>query len=283
MWNPVKITKALYHLLTTYGEIQTQKGYTEDLKGDPRLDHVLVLYRELNFPFGWVSMTKLRNSRAGRDMVWGRGYNEFNHVNDVVLPKLTDHEYLATLAPNTVGAHYYHLVKQWGLEDLYNQRFKPEEMRPDDSLYHSFSDDIRANHSRHVIISHDLWHAIFRYDTSPIGEGMIQSISAHQTYFWPMHIIGWGVTFKEILRTKSFAPWKVWMEGLRIAKAASKDLLLQSPLDLLEMDIEECREKFNIGEARVFAEYVKNRPDDFRMDTIHPEYRDKVFQEAIEI
>ena len=228
MLNPIKITKSLYHLLTTYGEVQTQKGYTEDLKGDPRLDHVLVLYRELNFPFGWISMTKLRNSRAGRDMVWGRGYNEFNFVNDVVMPKLTDHAYLATLAPNTVGAHYYHLVKEWGLEDLYNQRFKPEEMRPDNSLYHSFSDDIRANHSRHVIISHDLWHAIFRYDTSPIGEGMIQSISARQTYFWPMHIIGWGVTFKEILRTKSFAPWKVWMEGLRIAKAASKDLLLQS-------------------------------------------------------
>lgn len=276
MWNVAKIGKSLYHLLTTYGT-NARHVDNPDLLGDERLDHVLVLYRELNFPFGLISVHKQRKTKGGRDVIWGRNFNEESYVENTVLPKLMDFEYLSTLPPNTVGAHYYNLVKKFGIEELYNQRFKPEERREESKLYHTFSDDIRTNVSRHGVLSHDIWHVLYRYDTSVIGEGMIQTISAYQAGFWPMHIIGFGVALKESYRHKSMMPWKVWNEARKLGKNTSKSLYHRSPIWFLERDIEEVRAEFNIEPARVYAEYVKKFPEDFHLDTIHPNYQDELF------
>lgn len=275
MWNPIKLGKSLYHLATTYGS-NARHIDNPDLLGDERLDHVLVLYRELNVPFGAISIAKQRVTKGGRDVAWGRDFNEKNYVEEVVLPRLMDFEYLSSLPPNTVGAHYYHLVKNFGIQCLYDQRFKEEEQR-DGVLYNSFSDDIRTNVSRHNLLSHDMWHVLYRYDTSVIGEGMIQTISAYQASFWPMHIIGFGVTLKESLRHKSLLPWKVWREACRLGRQTDKSLYHRSPLWFLERDIEEVRNEFNIQPAEVFAEYVRKYPEDFHMDTIHPQYKDTLF------
>ncbi|REK62019.1 MAG: hypothetical protein DWQ49_03965 [Bacteroidetes bacterium] len=276
MWNLAKLGKSLYHLATTYGT-NARSIDNPDLIGDERLDHVLVLYRELNFPFGLISVHKQRLTKGGRDVLWGRKFNEKDYVENEVLPKLMDFEYLSTLAPNTVGAHYYHLVKDFGIDCLYDQRFKEEENREDHKLYHSFSDDIRTNVSRHNLLSHDIWHVLYRYDTSVIGEGMIQTISAYQANFWPMHIVGFGVTLKESIRHRSLMPWKVWKEARKLGRETSAELYWRSPVWFLERDIEEVRNEFNIKPAEVFAEYVRTYPEDFHMDTIHPQYQDTLF------
>jgi len=285
MWNLVKIGKSLHHLLTTYGEQSTDglQQYAEDLTGDSRLDHVLVLYRELNIPFGFISVTKMRMTKGGRDIIWGRGFNDRDYVEGTVIPRLMDFEYLNSLAPNTVGAHYFNLVKKWGIEDLYNQRFKPEERREGrlvDNMYNSFSDDIRENVSRHGLLSHDIWHVLFRYDTTPLGEGCIQTISRYQSHYWPMHIIGLGAAIKLARKTRSWAPLKVWREACTIGKQASRHLTENSPIDLLERDIDEVRKQYNIQVPVEYAKYVKANPDMVRLDTFHPNYRDEDFETA---
>ena len=285
MWNPIKIGRSLYHLLTTYGELGTDgiKEYDTDLVGDNRLDHVLVLYREMNIPFGFLSVTKMRMTKGGRDIIWGRSWNDRDYVEQTVIPKLMDFEYLNSLAPNTVGAHYFNLVKKWGIEELYNQRFKPEERREGrfvDNIYNSFSDDIRENVSRHNLLSHDIWHVLFRYDTSPLGEGCIQTISRYQAHYWPMHIIGFGAALKCARKMKSLAPLKVWREACKIGKQASRHLTENSPIDLLERDIDEVRKQYNIQVPVEFAKFTKAHPDLLRMDTFHPQYRDEEFETA---
>jgi ubiquinone biosynthesis protein Coq4 len=286
MWNLYKIGKSLHHLFTSYGEAGTNglSDFQSDLIGDDRLDHVLVLYREMNIPFGFISTMKMRQRKRSRDIIWGRGFNDRTYVESIVIPTLMDFEYLKRLAPNTVGAHYYNLVKKWGIQDLYNQRFKPEERREGrfvDNIYNSFSDDIRENVSRHNLLSHDIWHVLFRYDTSPLGEGCIQTISRYQAHYWPMHIIGFGAAFKLAIKHRSFGPLKVWSEACRLGKQASRALTENSPVDLLERDIEEVRDEYNIGQAVEYAKWVKQNPGSFRMDTIHPQYKDKLFTDSV--
>lgn len=277
MWNVFKIGKSIHHLFTVYGQdnVDGLKEYQSDLIGDDRLDHVLVLYRELNFPFGLMHALKMRQRAKSRDIMWGRSFNERNYVEQTVIPALMDFDHLKTLAPNTVGAHYHHLVKKWGIEDLYNQRFKPEEKR--DGFYTSFSDDMRESVSRHNLLSHDLWHCLYRYDTSPLGEACIQTISAYLSKYWPMHIVGFVVCLKLAFKHSSLTPLKVWREACRLGKQTSEELFEQSPLYFLDKDIEEVRKQFNVKPAVVFAKWVKENPNSFRMDTIHPQYKDELF------
>ena len=49
----------MYHLMTTYGE-GAPVDYSKDLTGDDRLDHVMVIFRELRLPFSLNMVHKLR-------------------------------------------------------------------------------------------------------------------------------------------------------------------------------------------------------------------------------
>ena len=187
-WNLVKMYQSTKHLLTTYGEGNDLEPMVDDLTGESRIDHVVSLYREMNIPFGPMMMLKNRVSENGRNIIWGRKWNDREYVEKKVIPTLMNYEYLKSLPANTVGAHYYHLIKDYGIEKLYNQRFKKEERRENskfDNVYNSFSDDIRENASRHLLLSHDIWHVLFRYDTTPMGEAMIQTITARIFNFFP--------------------------------------------------------------------------------------------------
>ena len=194
-----------------------------------------------------------------------------------------DYDYLSSLPPNTVGAHYHNLIKDFGIEKLYNQRFKKEEKREGgvNNIYNSFSDDIRENASRHLLLSHDIWHVLFRYDTTPMGEAMIQTITARIFNFFPPHLTGFFGTWKMAKKTGSKLPWKVWKECLKLSKGVDKELALYSPIEFLEHDIQEVRDRFNIFTPKVYAEYVKSLPKFSRMDTIHPNYQDKVWNAEI--
>ena len=283
-WNLVKMYQSTKHLLTTYGEGNDLEPMVDDLTGESRIDHVVSLYREMNIPFGPMMMIKNRVSENGRNIIWGRKWNDREYVEKKVIPTLMNYEYLKSLPANTVGAHYYHLIKDYGIEKLYNQRFKKEERRENskfDNIYNSFSDDIRENASRHLLLSHDIWHVLFRYDTTPMGEAMIQTITARIFNFFPPHLTGFFGTWKMARKTKSKLPWKVWRECLKLSKGVNKELALFSPIEFLEQDIQEVRDRFNIFTPKVYAEYVKTLPKFARMDTIHPNYDDKLWNAEV--
>ena len=283
-WNLVKMYQSTKHLLTTYGEGNDLEPMVDDLTGESRIDHVVSLYREMNIPFGPMMMIKKRVSENGRNIILGRKWKEREYVEKKVIPTLMNYEYLKSLPANTVGAHYYHLIKDYGIEKLYNQRFKKEERRENskfDNVYNSFSDDIRENASRHLLLSHDIWHVLFRYDTTPMGEAMIQTITARIFNFFPPHLTGFFGTWKMARKTKSKLPWKVWRECLKLSKGVNKELALFSPIEFLEQDIQEVRDRFNIFTPKVYAEYVKTLPKFARMDTIHPNYDDKLWNAEV--
>lgn len=283
-WNLVKMYKSGKHLMTTYGEGNDLEPMEEDLTGESRIDHVVSLYREMNIPFGPMMMLKNRVSENGRNIIWGRKWNDRDYVESTVIPTLMNYEYLKSLPVNTVGAAYYNLIKDYGIEKLYNQRFKKEEKRENskfNNIYNSFSDDIRENSSRHLLLSHDIWHVLFRYDTTPMGEAMIQTITARIFNFFPPHLTGFFGTWKMARKTKSNLPWKVWRECLKLSKGVSKELALYSPIEFLEQDIQEVRDRFNIFTPKVYAEYVKTLPEFARMDTIHPNYEDKLWNAEV--
>lgn len=278
MWNPIKITRSLYHLFNTYGEGNDLTGYNTDAIGEDRLDHVITLYRELRIPFTIHMVKKLRETENGRNVLWGRKYNDRDYVESVVLKKLTDFKYLDNLAPNTVGAHYANLVRKFGLEDIYGQRFKPEERR--DSGFFNWQDEMRENTSRHFLLSHDIWHTLLRYDTSPIGEAMIQVYTSRFAHWWTPHIVGFGGTIKEMKKNGNADIWKVYTECLRQSKQVDTSLGLLSPIALLEEDIDEVRKKYNIPVPVEFAKYAAKYPSHVKMDTFHPQYRDEDFETA---
>ena len=99
-----------------------------DMNGEDRLDHIVNMYREMNFPFGPLMGIHNRKTKKGRDIMWARGQFAEEYVDNVTVPTLMNFDYLKTLAPNTVGAHYYNLVQDWGIEKLYNQRYKHGEV-----------------------------------------------------------------------------------------------------------------------------------------------------------
>ncbi len=255
--------------MTTYGEDGLGTAENADFNGQHRLDHIVNMYREMNIPFGPMMAALNRKTKQGRDIIWARGDFTPENFDNVVVPTLMDFDYLKSLAPNTVGAHYYNLVKDWGIEEIYNQRFKYEEIQDD-----NFAHEMRVNLSRHLFLAHDFWHCIFRYDTSPLGEACIQALT-HQfsknTGPWYMSYL---MALKEKNETGTWEAFKVIREAHRLGKQAKRAFYTLNYDELLEMDIEDVRTKYNIGAPVEFYKYAEKYPSNFRFDSIHPEYQD---------
>ena len=271
MWNLSKIFKTGHYLMTTYGEDGLGEAKNADFNGEHRLDHIVNMYREMNIPFGPMMAAANRKTRKGRDILWARGQFDQKHVEEVVVPTLMNFDYLKTLAPNTVGAHYYNLVKNWGIQELYDQRFKHEEANPD-----RFDQEIRVNLSRHLLLIHDFWHVLFRYDTATMGEAMIQEVTSYLSAFKPPKLVSFFGTWKMARKLNSNLPWKVRKECIQLCKEVDKSLFHLGPMDLLEMDIQEVRQKYNIGVPVLYKQFVEEfgKEGESRMDTFHPQYKD---------
>ena len=137
------------------------------------------------------------------------------------------------------------------------------------------TDEMRANISRHGFLFHDLLHCLFRYDTSPMGEACIQAVTNKGIGHFAMKWVGFVVTCRIAWRNRSWTPFKVYREALRLGKrAADKGLMLHGHLDYLEMDIAEVREKFDVGVPVEYKKWAEEHPQDFRHDVLHPEYND---------
>jgi len=279
MWNVSKIVKTTKYLMSIdasgFGDYENA-----DMNGQHRLDHIVNMYREMNIPFGPMMALANNKTRAGRDILWARGKFDVDYMDKVVVPTLMNFDYLKSLAPNTVGAHYYHLIKDWGIEDLYNQRFKHEE-----NLNDTLASDVRVNLSRHLLLSHDLWHVLFRYDTATMGEAMIQEVTASLSKFKPPKLVSFFGAWKMARKLKSNMPWKVRKECIQMCKSIDRELFFQPQLSLLERDIQEVRDTYNIGVPVIYKKYVETfgKQGESRMDTFHPEYTDKVWDKVTTI
>ena len=145
------------------------------------------------------------------------------------------------------------------------------------NIYNSFSDDIRKTPG--TLLSRYLAR-LFNM-TNPQWAGYDPTITARIFNFFPPHLTGFFGTWKMAKKTGSKLPWKVWKECLKLSKGVNKELALYSPIEFLEHDIQEVRDRFNIFTPKVYAEYVKSLPKFSRMDTIHPNYQDKVWNSEI--
>ena len=53
----------------------------------------------------------MTSSNEGRQIIWGTGFNDRKYVENEVIPKLADKEWLQSLPSNTLGAvSYTHLT-----------------------------------------------------------------------------------------------------------------------------------------------------------------------------
>ncbi len=251
MWNLIKITKSLNDIVNIYNV--SEETMEEDKLGIP----VTTLYREMQFPFGLILMKRLVKSDYARDVVFGRKHNDREYVEKKVLPKLMDMNYLSSLPKGTVGAEYYEIVKNYGLDTLYNQRFKEDEAKNKKGFI-GVQANIRTNLSRHVVITHDILHTLFKYNTHALGEALIQEVTGHLLDYKPSQIIGFFVFLSVARKTSDYrGVWKVYKECKKNLKKCVKEIGLHSPLDFLESDLEEVRNKFNIGEVPVYEAFEK--------------------------
>tara|TARA_B100001113_G_scaffold183007_1_gene149991 strand:+ start:2395 stop:3153 length:759 start_codon:yes stop_codon:yes gene_type:complete len=251
MLNAIKIAKGIKYLLTDFGENLDLKPDERDKNGNLRLNYILVLHREL-MPLAAGMVIQLRKTRKGRDILWGREVNNVNYVENEVIPKLMDFEYLKSLPKNTIGYAYYEMVKDIGIEKLYNQRFKEEETDTN-----SFRGDIQNNISRHILITHDFHHVLFGYDTKALGESLVQIVLSKILKNRIGNITGFFGTLKACKEIKSLKPFQAFFECIKNCKNVDKTFAYLSPLDYLEEDIDEFRKQFLIKKPEVYNEIIQ--------------------------
>lgn len=277
MWNMRKIYKCSKNVF----ERNHNMALLDDNTGEARLDEVQAIYREFGFPANVFVLRKfMKGTKERRKIFLGIDWNDETYIKEKVIPKLSDRKWLQSLPPNTVGGHLGNLLKDWSLEELYDKRFKADENGAF-LIKSNFASEIRSNTSRHMFLTHDIWHVLFRYDTSLFGEGLIQKISYHAIGSWAMNYIAFVVALKIAWRTKSLLPFKVLKEADKLGKAVDKkNLVANSPLSFLERDIAEVRKEFNIGVPTEYLKWIKKYPDSYKGDNIHPQYIDKEWHEA---
>jgi len=264
-WNLIKITKSIKQIMTEYG---TNHIENPDKFGEHRIGSIPSLYREMTFPFGIFLLLKTRKSKLRKDMINGKQQHEKSCVEKDAMSVLQNTQYLSALPKNTVGANYYNIVKNFSLDDLYDQRFKSSEIRQGKTLG-NLRDMYRSNISRHVLITHDIWHTLFDYDTNPLGEGMIQLITGHLLGYAPQKMAGFLITLKVFLETKDMGVWKVYKECKQNIKKANHEIGYFGATKFLENDLNDVRKTYNIATPHLYLDFIKKHKKASMGSTIH--------------
>ena len=265
MWNPIKITKSIKQIMTEYGSNRIENA---DRFGEHRVGSIPSLYREMRFPFGLFLLLKSRKSKLAKSMINGKNQNDKQYVENDVLPILQNSQYLKSLSKKTVGSNYYNIVKNFSLDDLYNQRFKSSEIKEGKSI-ERLRDKYQSNISRHVLTTHDIWHTLFDYDTNPLGEGMIQLVTGHLLGYAPPKIVGFLITLKVYLETRDIGVWKVYKECKQNIKKCNHEVGYFGATKFLEKDIKDIRLKYNIAKPHLYLEFIKKHKQASMGSTIH--------------
>lgn len=280
MWKIHKIWKATNVIINHFGTDKMKETKFTDYNGNERVDAIPTLYRELRFTGNFSLLFKLRSTSEGRDILWGRKFNDPDHVKNVTVKKLSDIKWLQSLPANTLGGHLGHLFKNFPLEDVYENRYQEEEVIDNNSpdlygVYGGAVDDIRVNINRYLYLLHDVYHTLFRYDTSGMGEAAVQGVTYKQVSYFPMRWCGLAIALGVAMQTKSLDPFRVYFEAEKLGeRAAAKGLWYQDVGALLERDIEEIRQEFDIGVPVKYKQFCEKYKDLVKLDNIHPEYND---------
>ena len=266
MWNPVKIfklTRVLWKRGAGYDNTSLQAAATVAVE----------LNGQFEFPSNIKLVTHYRKTEKGRDILWGRRNYSKEHQRDVIIPRITDQETMEAMTPNTVGGHYQHLIKNWSFSELWDKRFA----MVDDNWRH----EVRSNISRHVFLCHDFQHILFRYDTSQMGEACIQAVTHTMTKHFGPKYASYMIALRLCQQYKSWQPMRVLREAYRIANAVDQDFWFLNPLEIIDMDIQEARDKYNIGAPVEYVRFSTDNKENFRFDQIHPEYNDVTMTDAV--
>jgi ubiquinone biosynthesis protein Coq4 len=281
MLNPITIVKATWAVVAHYGTPKDKEILFKDYQGDERISSIVALYRELRIFGNFQLLWKMRSRPRGRDILWGRRFNDPTYINDKVIPALSNTEWLQSLPANTLGGHLGNLFKNVTLGELLNGQYKENEgVKKDDRLdiygmTGNAVDDVRTNMNRYLYLLHDPYHVLFRYDTSTMGECAVQGVTYKQINFFPTRYCGLAMALRAAIATKSLAPFGVYFEAERLGKRAeAKGLWLTDIMELLHRDVQELREEFDIGIPVKYKKFCAKYPDYIKNDNIHPEYDD---------
>ena len=286
MWNLYKILKHSYKIF----EMKEDTGADYDIN----VKHLVELYSEVLFPSNVFLVRKLRKTKNGRSILDGTECYSKEWQEETYIPLLSDKEFTSKFAPNTVGAHYAYLLSRWSLQELYERRFTNdrEDLTKIPSVITKVMrkilkdrlnpDEVRANIARHIFLSHDFWHVLFRYDTSPLGEACIQAVTHQYLRLTGPWYMSYLVGFRESVKDRSFKPLAIIREAHKLGKAAKQDLYELNYLDVLASDIENTRKSYNIGAPVKFMKYMIENPRKAHNDCIHPEYNDPMLRMVAE-
>ena len=280
MFNLKELWKATNTLTTYFGTPEEAARQQVDSNGIERLSAIQVCYRELRLLGGFQMLNHMRKTSESRDILWGRRFNDPDYVTDVTLKKISDVKWLQSLPPNTLGAHLGHLFRNFTIDELYEKRYTEEEQQREAladviGVSGNAYEEMRVNMSRLFFLTHDIYHAIFRYDTSSMGESCIQGVTKHMVNFWPMQYVGLAIATRMVKRLKTLEPYRVYFEAERIGKkAAEAGLFYQDPAKLLEMDLGEIREKYNVEVPVRYKAFCEKYREEVKMDNLHPKYED---------
>jgi len=256
-----KLSKIIWNREEMYNHYQ-EEGITA-------ADVAVQLNSEFEFPSNIKTVMHYRSTLRGRDVMWGRKDKSLEYQQEVIIPKLADLDSLKALGPNTVGGHYHHLIKKWSFEELWNRRFQ--------ASTDTFAAEVRSNISRHIFLCHDFQHVLFRYDTTQMGEACVQAITHVMCKHFGPYYAGMMITLRQCYKYKSLEPLRIYQEALRLAREVNEEFWYVNPLEVIELDVQEARQKYNIGTPWRYLRFVKEHRDDFRLDSIHPEYNDMAF------
>ena len=117
MYNPIRISRAIKSIFTDYGIPERMQGHAakfreQHLAGDDKstYDAGPIIYQE--FSKGPAALLTLvgNTDELGQDCMWEET-NERKYVEEHVIPKLKDHDYLSKLPKGTVGELFTELQK----------------------------------------------------------------------------------------------------------------------------------------------------------------------------
>jgi hypothetical protein len=117
-------------------------------------------------------------------------------------------------------------------------------------------------------------HVLFRYDTSQLGEACVQELQYVMSRHWGARYLSHVMALKNCYKYKSWEPFRIVREAHKIANGVKDEFWYLNPLEILDMDVDDVRKKYNIGVPVKFLKFAMQNRESFRLDSIHPEYND---------
>ena len=226
-----------------------------------RLSELQAMYAQLMFISQKRMKNNFRSSPERIKVALGLDWNDKKYCDKNVIPKISSMKYLKSLPPNTAGGHLAEFFKEWTFNDLYKDRFEKDNVEKD-MLSDDRTNDLRNNVGRHMMLTHDLHHILFKYDTSPFGEALIQGTTWRQVGNIGMWYVGFLVTCRIAWRAKSLEPFFIYREACKIAKKVNENNLIEhSLLYFLEKDVDDIRKEFGFEEPVRYLKWINQQEE----------------------